>query len=495
MLIIPLEKSIDWRRPPVVTLLLVAINCLVLVVFQSRDDAAVLEAVAYYLESDLPKIELPAYVEYLKFHGRQNELAGWKERSARDEALQQQLLLASMERDGEFMRDLRAHKVISRDNARYVQWRTQRARYETLRQKSTARRYGFIPAQHRPLTFLTYMFLHGGFGHLLGNMIFLLIVGLAVEVALGSLLYALLYVGCGLAAVLLYWAAYPESPVTLVGASGAIAGLMGLYAAVFGFRKIRFFYSVLFYFDYVKAPAILMLPLWLLSELYQLFWGGVSNVAYVAHIGGLLAGGGAGFLLRRSPERVDTGYLDESEKRERRTAEFEKGLRLLGGLEVNKAKSVFRALHADYPEDREVLLQLYKVEKLNPAAPEFHSIARKVLGLPGHDSETVRLVREAFGGYLEACGGKIRLPPSLLLALALRFTRAGHLETSEQIVQVLLRVRPDLPGLDKAVMALANAWQRDNNPGKHQWYLQLLARSFPESASAAGLPQAIARQD
>jgi membrane associated rhomboid family serine protease len=492
MLIVPLEKSIDWRRPPLVTLLLVVINCLVLFAFQGRDDAALEEAVKYYLGSDLPAIEFPAYIRYVTARGRQGELQAWREALVTDEDLAATILFVRMERDEEFMRDLREQRVITREHPHFAQWQTQRDRYETLRRASPSWRYGFIPARHRPLTFVTHMFLHGGFGHLLGNMIFLLIVGLAVEVALGSAVYALLYLGGGLAAVLLFWAIYPQSSVPLIGASGAIAGLMGLYAAVFGLRKIRFFYSLLFYFDYVKAPAIVLLPLWLLNEFYQLFWGGASNVAYVAHIGGLAAGGAAGLLLRRAPQRIDMRYLDESAEREKRAEAFEKGLRLLASLQVDKAKSVFRALQAAHPDDREVLVQLYKVEKLNPSTPEFQDVARKVMALPGHDAATVREVHDAFQDYVAASGGKPRLSPDQLLDLALRFTRARHLETAGQIVQVLLRGKPDLPGLDRALLALANAWRGANNPAKQRQYLDLLARTFPASAPANGRQQAVA---
>ena len=86
--------------------------------------------------------------------------------------------------------------------------------------------HGFVPEQHSVLSMFTYMFMHGGVGHLVGNMVFLVLVGFALEAALGSLVYLTLYLIGGLGSVLLFWAVYPHSGLPLVGASGAIAALM-----------------------------------------------------------------------------------------------------------------------------------------------------------------------------------------------------------------------------------------------------------------------------
>jgi len=493
MLIIPLEKSVDWRRPPVVTLLLVLINGLVLFGLQRDDDAATERAVTYYLNSELPRIEFPAYLEYLQIYGKGENRRGWGEAPSRDDTDTSVLLLVTMEGDAEFMRQLRGGEVITRGHPRYARWAWERGEFDALWRHSITWQYGFIPAEHRLVSFVTYMFLHGGLGHLLGNMIFLVLIGFALEMALGSILYGLLYLAGGLFAVLLYWAAYPDSTVPLVGASGAIAAVMGLYSAIFGLRRIRFFYSVLFFFDFVKAPAIIMLPLWLANELYQLYWGGVSNVAYVAHIGGLVAGGALGLALKRFPRWIDNRYLDASAEQERRTEALERGLRLLASLEVEKAKSVFRALHANDPDDREALVHLYKAEKLTPNSEGFHSTATKVLALPGEDHATLHQIHETFCDYVTVARGKVRVTQSQLLVLAIRFMRVGYLEAAERIVLVLAKGKPGTAGLDNAMLSLAKGWQRASNPDKHRQYLGLLLETFPDSAVAAGAREQLAR--
>jgi len=493
MLIIPLEKSIDWRRPPVVTLLLVLINGLVLFGLQGDDDAATERAVNYYLDSKLPRIEFPAYLEYVQIHAGGGNAQGWNEAPGPIDTDASVSLLLTMEGDAEFMRRLRAGEVITGGHPLHARWARERAEFDALWRHSITWRYGFVPAEHRLVSFFTYMFLHGGLGHLLGNMVFLVLIGFALEMTLGSILYGLLYLAGGLFAVLLYWAVYPHSTLPLVGASGAIAALMGLYATIFGLRRIRFFYSVLFFFDFVKAPALIMLPLWLANELYQLYWGGVSNVAYAAHIGGLVAGGALGLAVKQFPLWVDTRYLDASAEKEKRTEALERGLKLLASLEVEKAKSVFRALHANDPDDREALVHLYKAEKLTPNSDGFHSTASKVLALPGEDHDTLHQIHETFCDYVTVARGKIRVTQSQLLVLATRFMRVGYLEAAERIVLVLAKGKPAMAGLDKAMLALAKGWHRASNPDKHRQYLGLLLETFPDSEVAAGAREQLAR--
>ncbi|MDZ7748084.1 MAG: rhomboid family intramembrane serine protease [Halofilum sp. (in: g-proteobacteria)] len=111
----------------------------------------------------------------------------------------------------------------------------------------------------------------------------------------------------------------------LVGASGAVAGLMGLCGVLYGRRPIRFFYFIGVYADYVKAPALVLLGLWLGKEVFQfLRYSELSNVAYTAHIGGLLTGAAAGAAVRFGTGAVDEAALDEpraTEAFERRLAE------------------------------------------------------------------------------------------------------------------------------------------------------------------------------
>ena len=149
------------------------------------------------------------------------------------------------------------------------------------------------PVLSPPLTILTSMFLHGGFAHLLGNMVFLWIFGNNVEDATGHVRFVFFYLACGVAAALSHVAAQPGSTVPMVGASGAISGVLGAYFLLFPHARIVTLVFLGFFAQTVQIPAFFFLGFWFLMQFLS---GAVSfgtqggGVAWFAHIGGFLAG-------------------------------------------------------------------------------------------------------------------------------------------------------------------------------------------------------------
>ena len=152
------------------------------------------------------------------------------------------------------------------------------------------RAYGVVPGQFAWPDVLTSMFLHGGWLHVLGNMLYLWIFGDNVEDAFGHLRFALFYLLCGIAASLLQIAAMPSSSIPLVGASGAIAGVLGAYALLYPAARIRTLIIFIFFIRIVPIPALFVLGLWFLMQVLSVPASGRSGVAFIAHIGGFLAG-------------------------------------------------------------------------------------------------------------------------------------------------------------------------------------------------------------
>ena len=156
--------------------------------------------------------------------------------------------------------------------------------------------YAMIPAQvtagRQTYTVLTSMFLHGGWMHLIGNMLFLYIFGDNIEEAMGRLGFALFYLGTGAAAAGAHLLADPGSGIPTVGASGAIAGVMGGYLLLFPRARVDVLFIFIILFRIVPLPAWMMLGVWFGL---QIFNGVVNNaalggVAYWAHAGGFAAG-------------------------------------------------------------------------------------------------------------------------------------------------------------------------------------------------------------
>lgn len=170
-------------------------------------------------------------------------------------------------------------------------------------------RWGLVPTQQRPTAWLTHMLMHAGFLHLFGNLFLLYLVGPAMEDAWGHVLFALFYVASGMVAAFFFIAGFPDLNQPLVGASGAIAGVMGAFAVRYWNTRITFFYWLFFlkiYTGTFAAPAWLMLGLWVLAQIaFASGWwaftttADMGNVAFEAHIAGFAFGAAIAFLIKK----------------------------------------------------------------------------------------------------------------------------------------------------------------------------------------------------
>ena len=142
--------------------------------------------------------------------------------------------------------------------------------------------------------FFTSMFLHGGWLHLITNMWFLWIFGDNVEDTLGAGRYLLFYVLCGLGAALAHFATQPHSAVPVLGASGAIAGVLGAYIVLFPNAKVLTLVPIFFFIQFMELPAVLILGYWFLLQIVSGWIEAVTpmrgGTAIWAHVGGFLAG-------------------------------------------------------------------------------------------------------------------------------------------------------------------------------------------------------------
>ena len=169
---------------------------------------------------------------------------------------------------------------------------------------------GAVPAW---LTILTCIFLHGGWMHFLGNMWFLWIFGDNVEDRFGHLGFAAFYLGTGALASLSHLGLYPDSVIPTIGASGAIAGVMGAYFVLYPRARVLTLVPIFFFLEFFVLPAPLFLGVWFALQFFQ---GAASlgtdaaGVAWWAHIGGFVAGALLGLLARgQTPQRRSVEIL------------------------------------------------------------------------------------------------------------------------------------------------------------------------------------------
>jgi membrane associated rhomboid family serine protease len=159
---------------------------------------------------------------------------------------------------------------------------------------------------------LSSMFVHAGVSHLAGNMLFLWIFGDNIEDRFGHGRFLLFYLMAGMAAGAAQSMAVPDSAIPIIGASGAIAAVMGAYFVLFPKSRIVMLIWLVFYIDFVEIPAVLFLGFWFLFQ----FLGGLGaptaggGVAFIAHLGGFVVGAALARILAR-PERADISWWDQ----------------------------------------------------------------------------------------------------------------------------------------------------------------------------------------
>jgi membrane associated rhomboid family serine protease len=359
---------------------------LVCTFYQGGDNRLVEQAVEEYLESDLQSLEAPVYEDYLQ---RQIRFEGDEERVYELQNFQQlrqegsDLWIAySLLSDREFYQYMMENRDLLLAPAERRRWMDQRSDIQTrLMDRLSANQLGLVPAEFSLYTLITYQFLHGGWGHIIGNLVFLFLLGFTVEKALGPGRFLLAYLLCGAISGVVFTAFSMGSHLPLVGASGSISGLMGMYVAIYGLQRIRFFYFVGVYFNYFRAPALAILPVWLGKELYDYWFAGATGIAYMAHAGGLVAGAGMVWLLGKSWLQVREEFFEpeEDEQDERFTTGYSQAMASLGRMEFDLARRQFEALRERYP-DRTVLLEhLYQLAKLRPDLPEYRERARELM--------------------------------------------------------------------------------------------------------------------
>ena len=169
--------------------------------------------------------------------------------------------------------------------------------------------YAVIPAWFWWPSLVTSQFLHAGWMHIIWNMVYLWIFGDNVEDRLGHVGYLVFYLGAGAAAALLQVLFNPFSAVPMVGASGAIAGVMGAYFVLYPQSRVLTAIFIFFFFDLVEIPAVFFLGFWFLMQLLSgvgslgASTASTGGTAFWAHVGGFVAGAAIGLVLRTRDRR------------------------------------------------------------------------------------------------------------------------------------------------------------------------------------------------
>ncbi len=290
--------------------------------------------------------------------------------------------------------------------------------------------WGLVPAKPRLAAFLSSMFMHAGWLHLLGNMFILYLAGPPIEDAYGRPGFAALYGLAGVAASLAHMAYFPDAAEPLVGASGAVAGVMGAFLIRCTRSKIRFFYWWFVRGGTFDAPAWLMLPLWLLQQLfYASLTKGGDGVAYWAHVGGFVFGALAALVVKwlRIEERYIHPKIEAAITLEQHPA-LQRGLELLARGAVEDARRAFGEAMAADPHNPDVHLAMWQsylqVDEPRQGAGELVKVIE--LELRGGELD---LALDHWRELVASAG--VGGPATLRFRLASQLAEAGRVEANE----------------------------------------------------------------
>ena len=301
-MLFPVGTSVGRSRLPVATLGLIAVNVLVYSLVSGREQLDTRRL--YQAASRLASVQQRIEAEHL------GAAAGDPEEQ--DE--QQERFWEAFERG----------EVVSREGSEYLIWSAASAELAAARESHIFSRYGFRITRTSFVTLISSMFLHADSFHLLGNMLFLWTVGASMEEVWGRRFFVALYFIGGLAALTAQSAAEPHSDLPAIGASGAVAAVMGAFLVRHFNARIRFYYFVGIVGRFMVRAGVI-LPVWLALQVLGALGSkpGEGGVAFWAHIGGFGLGAGAGLLLRAG--RVEETAIRprlEAEDRRRQKAEL-----------------------------------------------------------------------------------------------------------------------------------------------------------------------------
>lgn len=470
MMLIPIHSKIDWKRPPSVTLFLIVLNILIFVTFQLDDDKQVMTALEYYRKAELAKIELEPALTYAQEHNRYDltgELYGVKVRDFPDWIL-------VLQTDYAFMQALHGDEIITPSDPNYEEWKEKRNKFNELYESITFVEYGLRTARPSVMTLLSHMFLHAGFGHLFGNMIFLLAVGFLVEATMDRKSYLVLYLLAGLGSATFDILISGNNLLPGIGASGAIAGLMGAYTVLYGMTRIRFFYFIGVYFDYVTMPALVLLPLWLGNEVVQQLMYGNSGINFLAHIGGLISGALLAFWVRRYLPSYSLEFIETEKQQEQNDQNLVKARSLMAEFRPESALPILRKLYSHDPQNREVLTRYYECSRINPASDEYHATAHAIFSLKDNDVATNLLVRDTFNEYLRLARPRTRMGTSLICDLAKRFVRQKDSVEAERLIHIIIAKNVACPDRELLVKSYIRLLEEQGRETARERLIKLL---------------------
>jgi len=330
-------------------------------------------------------------------------------------------------------------RVVDEPSAEQDEMDTLTSQYSQMAKIALTERYAFIPAERKPITYVTANFLHVGWLHLIGNMWFLWLAGFILEDAWGRTIYTIIYFVAGAAALQFHFWMNPGSITATLGASGAVAALMGAFLVRFPTLKIEMAWLLSFRLIRFKAAAYWLLPMWLASEVFSgALFGQYSGVAHWAHVGGFAFGAAVSLLLKATGIEHKLDQAVESKV----SLSADKELLEIGDTlqsNIGEALPKLREYVKAHPDSIDAYLLLQQAYSRQGDTPAYQETVLKLCGLhlKARDTDAALQDYEDFA----KSGGK-EIPATLWLDLARAIETKEEFELAVQEYGKLAAAHP-----------------------------------------------------
>lgn len=427
MIIVPTEKRFDWKHTPVVLFFIILTNVFIFFFYQSDDGEKIEQALSSYYEHEFFEVEWPIFLKYME--DTQDPMLEEYKQLHGDNALHQLSFMILSRAD--FYEYLRNNAPDLIGYFKLDSWVEPRRKINDAIQSVSSMKHGLNPRKFELSSLITHQFLHGGFMHIFGNMIFLIICGFAVEAAIGHLRFAIFYILSGVAGGLLHMLVESDSYMPLVGASGSISGVMAMYLAIFRFKKIEFFYWFIVFVGYIRVPALTILPFYIGKELYSFYGEEASNVAFMAHTGGFIAGAAltlGTFLINR--DVLNEEYIEDDQQYDKDQSALIEIHKYIDAYKFNQAIDAINQHLEAHGKRFDLLLLKFKLSKmLSPKA-----CIKAMHSLVGHTTISANEATQLFHAWADIQELHPNIHKKAKLRLANTLTDHGFTQVAEHVV-------------------------------------------------------------
>ncbi|WP_251358085.1 rhomboid family intramembrane serine protease [Kangiella sp. TOML190] len=463
MLLIPAENGFNKQQLPWVTFTLMALCIVAYISFQGNDAKVIQKALNHYQQQNLLALEKETFVRYAERYRPQFFYA------IEDQAISEQELIQLIVFDKHFTERLKQQSNLSQS------WQKKREHLNQLLEESSTHKYAFYPSEPSWFIAFSHMFMHGSIDHLIGNLIVLFLFGYNLELLLGKKKLLATYFISGLVAVAFFAMTTDDKFIPLVGASGAISGLMGGFAGYYGLKKIRYFFWIFVFFSYIRLPALLVLGYWLLKELLQS--GNNDGVAYMAHFGGLVAGFLCVLLLKRQmaakQESIDTSKVKSvvstsdsfahsvaNTQTSPQIALKQKAKAAVKDLNFDLAKDYYYQLLNQEPHNAGYFRELFNLEKDQPKSRAFKALVENIVSKSQTNSSLERLADTAMAEVKAQLMDYRLLDVDILMGYCQQSLKRKNPLAIRSVVNFLIKVYPEHPALPDILLHFAFAMEQ-----------------------------------